>query len=96
LINDISHDQLWFAQSGNDLGIQVIGTQDIVTIQDWYTVSGSQLEIITASDGLSLTANQVEQLVSAMAAFTPPASGELTLSDDVRDQLVPMLVPGWA
>jgi hypothetical protein len=32
----IRHDQLWFNRVGNDLTIELIGTRDEVTVQNWY------------------------------------------------------------
>jgi Ca2+-binding RTX toxin-like protein len=71
----IGEDQLWFARSGNDLVVSVLGTADHVTLQGWYSSAGNQLDHFELSDGTSLAAAQVQQLVSAMSAFsTPPAS----------------------
>jgi len=65
--------QLWLTKSGTDLNIQILGTQDKVTVQNWYAGSANQVEKITASDGKSLSASKVNALVNAMASFTPPA-----------------------
>jgi Ca2+-binding RTX toxin-like protein len=65
--------QLWLTKSGNDLSIQILGTKDKVTVQNWYAGSSNQVEKITASDGKSLSASKVNALVNAMASFTPPA-----------------------
>jgi len=65
--------QLWLTKTGKDLGIQILGTQDKVTVQNWFAGSSNQVEKITASDGKSLSASKVQALVNAMASFTPPA-----------------------
>lgn len=64
----IDHDDLWFRQSGNDLRIDVVGTNTYATIKDWFAGSASELNEINAG-GLTLD-NQVSQLVQAMASFT--------------------------
>jgi len=65
--------QLWLTKSGSNLNIQILGTQDKVTVQNWFAGSANQVEKITASDGKSLSASKVNALVNAMASFTPPA-----------------------
>ncbi len=95
LAGDITHDQLWFTRSGNDLLMRVIGTTDQMTIQGWYTGSAYQVEEVHAGDGYQLMSEQVDQLVQAMAAFAPPSSGELSLSESYRNELEPVLAVNW-
>ncbi len=91
----IDHDQLWFTQVNDHLQVQIIGTTDSLTIQNWYRGTERQIEEFDAGDGLILLNSQVDQLVQAMAAFTPPASGELELSVDLHDQLDAVLAANW-
>jgi hypothetical protein len=77
-ILDVSYDQLWFTQNGNDLTISITGTTDNVTIQNWYASDTYKVETIeTATHTLDHTA--VAQLIQAMPAFNPPAGN---ISDD--------------
>jgi hypothetical protein len=88
----ISDNQLWLAQSGNDLQIDVMGTQQGVTVADWFgNTPGnfSQLQTIGTADGNSLDNSQVSQLVQAMATFSaantgfdPTASGNSQAPND--------------
>ena len=39
----IAPDQLWLQRSGSDLVLEVMGTQDRVTVQGWYGSTASQL-----------------------------------------------------
>jgi Ca2+-binding RTX toxin-like protein len=95
ITGDVAHDQLWFTRSGNDLLMHVIGTADRMTIQGWYNGSEYQVEEIHAGDGYQLMNDQVDQLVQAMAAFAPPASGELNLSGSYRTDLDPVIAANW-
>ncbi|HET6160197.1 MAG TPA: cadherin domain-containing protein [Dongiaceae bacterium] len=78
----IAEDQLWFAQSGSDLVVTVLGGSDRATLQGWYSSSANQLDHFELTDGSSLAAAQVQQLVAAMSGFSaPPASlSDLTLA----------------
>lgn len=92
---DIAHDQLWFKQDGQNLRINVIGTQDVVQINGWFTSVSNRVEFIEAGGG-TLNHSNVNALVQAMAAFNPPASGETTLSASYQQQLSPTLAVAWA
>ncbi|OHC78203.1 MAG: hypothetical protein A3G18_05400 [Rhodospirillales bacterium RIFCSPLOWO2_12_FULL_58_28] len=91
----IATDQLWFARSGNDLLVSVIGSSDQVDIQGWYDTAANQVDSFQTADGYALPAGQVDNLVNAMAAFAPPAMGQITLPQNYQDQLVPVIVANW-
>lgn len=79
-LENVNSDQLWFSQNGNHLEMSVIGTQDHITLQNWYLGAqypGAQyhIEQFKTSDGKTLLDSQVQNLVSAMAGFAPPAAG---------------------
>lgn len=78
-ISGATSKQLWLSRSGNSLDIAVIGTHDHVTIQDWFASASNRVEKIVASDGKTLNLSKVSSLVSAMAAFSPPADGVTTM-----------------
>jgi hypothetical protein len=65
----IDDDQLWFAHSGNDLQIDMMGSHDQVTVAGWFSNETDQLQQITTADGMKLDA-QVAQLVQAMATYS--------------------------
>jgi cadherin-like protein/cadherin domain-containing protein/hemolysin type calcium-binding protein len=73
---NISSNQLWFQHSGtngNDLSIEVMGTQDKITVAGWFSNPGSQLQEITAG-GMKIDAG-VSQLVQAMANYSGSHAG---------------------
>ncbi len=91
----VATDQLWFRREGNDLEVSIIGTEDRATIANWYAGSANHLEKIQTSDGKVLLDNQVDALVSAMAAFAPPAAGQTTLPPDYRSSLSNVIATNW-
>jgi Ca2+-binding RTX toxin-like protein len=93
---DIGSDQLWFSQAGDDLEIRVIGTTDVVTIDQWFAGSAHHVEQITTTGGQTLLDSQVQALVSAMAAFAPPAAGQTSLPPDYQSALAPVIAANWA
>ncbi|MBF0147128.1 MAG: hypothetical protein HQL84_14280 [Magnetococcales bacterium] len=91
----VASDQLWLRQSGNDLLMEIIGTQDKMTIQGWYTATANHVDTIETASGSFLLESQVQQLVNAMAAYAPPAQGETNLSQEYRTALEPVLAASW-
>ena len=68
-------------RSADSLRLALWGTQDTLTVQDWYRGTGFQVEIIEAGDGSRLASNRVDQLIQAMAGYSS-ATG-LTWTDAV-------------
>jgi Ca2+-binding RTX toxin-like protein len=90
----IAEDQLWFARSGSDLVVSVLGASDHTTLQGWYSDLGNQLDHLELSDGSTLAAAQVQQLVDAMSAF--PVPGAITDLSAPHQQVVETaIVANW-
>ena len=64
--DDITSQDLWFVQDGDDLVIHVMGTDDKVTVEEWFAPGSNEIGEIYASD-LKLTDNWVDDLISLMA-----------------------------
>ena len=80
----VATDQLWFHKAGSDLAVSIIGTTDKNTISNWYSGNANHIEQFKTADGKILLDSQVDALVSAMAAFAPPAAGQTTLPPDYQ------------
>ena len=85
---------MWFSRSGNNLQITVAGTDDQVSISNWYSNGYYQLDTIEAGDSVLLN-NQVEQLVSAMAAYAVPSGAGNVVPQEVQDALQPVITASW-
>ena len=94
-LDGVAKDQLWFERSGNNLVVSIIGTPDQLTIDNWYRGSQYHIEQFKTADGATLLDTQVQNLVNAMAAFTPPAAGQTTLPDNYAAQLEPVIASNW-
>lgn len=91
----VAADQLWFRQVGTSLEVSIIGTTDKATIANWYSGGTYHIEQFRTSDGKTLLDSQVQALVSAMAAFSPPAAGQTSLPADYLAALAPVLAANW-
>ncbi|CBJ39551.1 Putative calcium binding hemolysin protein (fragment) [Ralstonia solanacearum CMR15] len=87
--------QLWFERWGDDLLVSVIGSEDLADFTDWYSTPTHQNVQLRAADGLSLTGQQVDALVQAMAQFSAPPAGQTTLTPEVQAKLAPVLAANW-
>lgn len=92
----IANDQLWFRHVGTALEVSIIGTTDKLTISNWYGGGNNQVEQFKTTDGNKTLLNtKVENLVSAMAAFAPPAAAQTTLPQNYQTALAPVLAANW-
>ena len=90
----IDHDQLWFEQSGNHLLVSVIGTNDTVTLENWYT-TGYTVDSFESTDGYSLSSADVSTLVTAMALETKPSLGQTDMPTTTYNNLSAELAAAW-
>ena len=91
----VATNQLWFRQVGTSLEVSIIGTSDKMTISNWYSGTANHVEQFKTSDGKTLLDTKVAALVSAMAAFAPPAAGQTTLPDAYQASLNAVIVANW-
>ena len=91
----IAPEQLWFRRLGSHLEVSVIGTDDRLTVENWYAGPAWHLERFQTADNRQLLDSQVDALVQAMAAFAPPAAGQTTLPPSYQSTLAPLLAANW-
>jgi Ca2+-binding RTX toxin-like protein len=91
----VSIDQLWFSKAGNNLEVSIIGTTDKLTLNSWYSGNQYHVEQFKTADGKTLLDSQVQNLVSAMAAFAPPAAGQTTLTANYATTLNTVIAANW-
>jgi len=92
---DISPERLWFQHEGQDLQISVIGSQQEVTLHNWYAATPERPRDIMTGDRHRLRENDVENLVQAMAAFAPAAPATMTFGAAEQQVLQPVLAANW-
>lgn len=94
-LDGISIDQLWFRRVNTNLEVSIIGTEDTVRLNSWYGSTPMRIDAFETSSGQTLLSNQVDALVQAMAAFSPPAPGQSTLSQNQSTAFTPVLAASW-
>jgi hypothetical protein len=91
----INANMLWFRKSGTDLEVTRIGSTEGVRITNWYANSFQQVERFRSGDGKVLSNTNVDALVSAMAAFSPPLIGQTSLPGNYLSALNPVIAANW-
>jgi len=74
----LTRDDLWISQSGDNLRIDLLGSEDNVTLAGWFstgTTPDDRIDRIEAG-GEVLTEANVQQLVNAMASWSAGNSGQ--------------------
>lgn len=98
-MSGIEADQLWLRQvgTGKNVGLEVsvIGTDDKFIIDKWYAGSQYHVEQFETADGQILLESQVQNLVDAMASFSPPAAGQTTLPENYQTALSSVIAANW-
>lgn len=94
-LEGVAADQLWFRRVNTHLEVSILGTDDTMRINSWYGSTPMRIDAFETSTGQTMLANQVDALVAAMASFAPPAPGQITLTQDQRSALTPVLAASW-
>lgn len=91
----VSAHQIWLRQSANDLEVSIIGTANSVKLKNWYTDPSKQLDGLKLAEGNTLLASEVQNLVTAMAAFVPPPMGQTSLDIAQINALDGVIATNW-
>ena len=84
VLQDFRSDELWFRQNGIHLIINHIGSDDQISVENWfYSESCRQFSIITA-DNKAITAGQVQKLLTAMAGFTVNTEANISSNEQMH------------
>jgi Ca2+-binding RTX toxin-like protein len=91
---DVEYDQVWLSRRRDHLVMNIAGSTERVLIRNWYANEESQLDAIYAG-GHVLMRDQVDQLVSAMAAFDVPEGVDAFIPGQTALELEPVLTAVW-
>ncbi len=90
--NDANHDQLFFKQVGLNLVIETIGTNDSVTVENWFdSTADYKIDTITTANNRLLGKADVAAIVTAMAALAALPTGATALPDNAATQAALLL-----
>jgi Ca2+-binding RTX toxin-like protein len=83
-----------FEHSGSSLVIKVLGTDDAVTVLNWYSNASYRLESIVV-DGAKLDTAELANLMTAMDALGEPQGANGAWSGDQRNALAAIAADYW-
>lgn len=90
----IAKDDIWLTRSGEDLVIDLSGSDDQITVDSWFVDEAHQVDEIHVDNALLLS-SKVDGLISAMAGFDNPAAGNMDISSQIKDEIAPTIVAAW-
>ncbi len=76
-LGSVTNQNLWFIHSGNNLIVDVLGTTNQVTVNNWYTSGDTYAQVAEVEAGNLKLGTQLATLVQAMATYS---------SNHVRDE----------
>ncbi|MCY1284541.1 RTX calcium-binding nonapeptide repeat (4 copies) [compost metagenome] len=96
-LDGVAANQIWFrkANAGQDLEVSIIGGDDRLLVKDWFKGGAFHVEQFRSSDGKTLLDGQVQNLVNAMAAFSPPAAAQTSLPPNYQSSLSSVIAANW-
>jgi len=86
----------WYGSTTSSLisfATQLLTSPD--SIANWLTPSAYRVDWFRTSDGRALQESQVQNLVNAMASFSPPPAGQTTLSPQYQATLSATIAANW-
>ncbi len=90
----IDLDDIWFARSGSDLVIDILGSKDRVNIKNWFSNASYQVDSIAVGD-MEIVNTQMNQLLQAMAGFGVPQGVDGRFTEEQKEAMAPVLSTYW-
>jgi Ca2+-binding RTX toxin-like protein len=94
LFEDINPAELWFGKNNNHLCVGLVGTEDSVTVNNWFS-GDNKIDNIQA-DSMVLLENQLAELLQAMAAVGAPAGVDGHWTTAQEQALAPIILTFWS
>jgi hypothetical protein len=85
---------LWFGQNANNLLIGLVGTQDTVTVANWFASDDYMIDVIQA-DSMLLLKSQMEQVLQDMAALGTYSGETGTWTQEQQQELASLISVYW-
>jgi len=81
-----------------DLDNNLVGTLigEVDSVVEDLAINSDAIERLELDDGSVLEASQIQNLISAMAAFTPDESGSVTVTDEAFDNIQTTITTAWS
>lgn len=66
----VDANEIWFSREGDDLQAHLLGSNDSISLDDWYVGSAHQVASFELDDGTQLLSANIPSLVTAMSSWT--------------------------
>ncbi|MEI7473363.1 MAG: calcium-binding protein [bacterium] len=87
--NDIKKEDIEISKDFNNLNIAIKGTNDGITVVDWFQKEKYQIETIQFNDGTLITNDQINHIIQQMTAYTPDTTIDIAnLNTGVKNEFI--------
>ncbi|MDO8291140.1 MAG: calcium-binding protein [Parvibaculum sp.] len=94
LLSGISTNQLFFSQNVDDLVVDLLDSDDRITVSSAFTAADNQMDAIFLGNQV-LYANQLNQLITALSAFTPDPGNGGEFNQQQRDEIATIVAASF-
>jgi Ca2+-binding RTX toxin-like protein len=95
-LDPMTMNDLWFRRQADNLAITVVGSDQGVTISNWFLGTGNQVKDFRLGNTKTMPSDRVDTLVQAMAHFDAPLAAGSTVTENARRALAPILAASWS
>lgn len=89
----LAKENIWFSMAGDNLRIDIIGSNDAIIIANWQPNDTKIESFFTQANVLE--ASQIHALLSAMSEFSPPQGQDAQMSPSMKSVLYPLISAAW-
>jgi Ca2+-binding RTX toxin-like protein len=89
----LAKENIWFSFNGSTLTIDIIGSNDAISINNWSVSDVKIEEIHTQGNVLQLAS--IQPLIDAMSVYSPPSGDGAQLTDAMKSTLYPAINTAW-
>lgn len=95
LSEHITEEQIWLSRIGSDLQIKLLGSDDTMTVQNWFFRDTKRLEEIRLANGKHLMKADIGPLTQAMSSLPTPNGSIDSLPSEQRENVSALLATHW-
>lgn len=95
LSSGVAAEQVWLSKVGDDLLVTLLGSNDVLAVESWFTNANQRVESFRLSDGRQLQDAKVQALVEAMSSLPVAANADVLSSNASYANVKALVASSW-
>lgn len=91
----VAAEQVWLSKAGDDLLVTLLGSNDVLAVESWFTNANQRVETFRLSDGRQLQDAKVQALVEAMSRLPAAANADVLSSNASYANVKSLVASSW-